>query len=453
VKSLFLQSGEKFLLLSLVTFAISLVAPVTWTEAQDQAPFPANPDLEDYLRWAEDHNPAVAGASGRVTAMLHGAHEQGALPNLRFGWGEMIVPVETRVGPQQRVFSLSQSFPWFGTLGLKESVAVTRAEAAAHQLRAQLLQTHHEIYAAWFDLAYLQGEINIITDNLALARQAEASARSIYESGIGSFGDVLSAQIEAEQLESRLAGLRDRIKPVTTRLNLAAGLPAGLPVPNVTISFLERPGFQLPADNLLWSLLEENNPDLAARKLEQESHRQGVELAGKSAYPELTLGVDYIMTGPARLQDIPDSGQDPVIARLGVSIPLWGGKAQAHKESSAGWLAVASADLSDTRQRLNSRFEAVLYAWREAERNLHLYGQVLQTSGRQALEVTSARYRSGQASYIDLVTARKTLLGIELANLRAVADQNHALNDLALLLGISPEELVGQSVPRTGTDS
>ena len=45
----------------------------------------------------------------------------------------MIVPVETRVGPQQRVFSLSQSFPWFGTLGLKESAAAARAEAAAQE--------------------------------------------------------------------------------------------------------------------------------------------------------------------------------------------------------------------------------------------------------------------------------------------------------------------------------
>ncbi len=444
MKSLFLLPGANIILLSLVILTTSLVAPVTPAIAQDPGPFPANPDLEDYLRWAEDHNPAVARASGRVTAMLHGAHEQGALPNLRFGWGEMIVPVETRVGPQQRVFSLSQSFPWFGTLGLKESVAVTRAEAAAQDLRAQLLQTHHEIHAAWFDLAYLQGEINILTDNLALARQAEASARSLYESGSGSFGDVLAAQIEVEQLTSRLAGLRDRIKPVTARLNLAAGLPAGHPVPNGSPSFLERPGFQLPADNLLWSLLEENNPDLESRKLEQESHRQGVELAGKSAYPELTLGVDYIMTGPARMQDIPDSGQDPVIARLSVSIPLWGGKAQARKKSSAGWLAAASADLADVRQQLNSRFEAVLYEWREAERNAHLYGQVLHASGRQALEVTSARYRSGQASYIELVTARQTLLVIELAHLRAVTDQNLALNDLARLLGVSPKTLIDQ---------
>lgn len=441
MKAQLLSPGDFKFLFPAVILAVFLCWGITATVWADQASFPPDPGLPDYLKWAEDHNPGVARAVGRMTALTQSAHEVGALPDLKFGWGEMIVPVETRVGPQQRIFSLSQSFPWFGTLGLKETVAGKQADAAAEEVRAQLDQVHHQIRAAWFDLAFLQGEIAIITDNLALARQAEASARSTYEAGPGSFGDVLAAQIDTQKLASRLAGLRDRIKPVTTRLNLAAGLAAGHPGPEVAAATLERPGFYLPPETVLWSRLEAGNPDLAARQLEQESHRQGMELAGKTGYPQLTLGLDYIMTGPAVMPGITDSGKDPVIARLGISLPLWGGKAPARKKASAGWLAAASADLTDTRQQLNSRFEAVLYAWREAGRNCELYGQVLRDSGRQALEVTAARYRSGQASYIDMVTARKTLLGIDLAYLRAVADQNHALNDLARLLGVSLDEL------------
>ena len=72
-------------------------------------------------------------------------------------------------------------------------------------------------------------------------------------------------------------------------------------------------------------------------------------------------------------------------------------------------------------------------------------GQVLLDSGRQALEVTAARYRSGQASYVEMVTARQTLLGLELANLRAQTDRALALNELTTLLGITPEELLVRS--------
>jgi outer membrane protein TolC len=407
----------------------------------DPGKFPADPVLTDYLTWAAAHHPGVTRETGRASALRRGADQEGALPDLRFSWGEMIVPVETRVGPQRRILSLSQRIPWFGTLGLRTEVAAARAEAASQEIRALVNDIHHEIRAHWYDLAFCLGEIRIVTENLDLAHQAEASVRATYEAGAGPFGDVLAAQIDVEELTTRLAGLQDRIRPLTAKLNLAAGLPADHPAPRLSPDSLPRPDLRLPGAATLKSLLESHNPDLAAGKLKTASQRQAVDLAGKSAYPELMLGLDYIMTDPARTEGVADSGQDPVIARVALSLPLWGGKVQARKQAAADWLTASGADLAETRRQLNSRLETVLYSWREAERNADLYGQSLLASARQALEVTAAGYRSGQASYLDLVSARKTLLGIELAYLRALADQNHARNDLARLLGLSLEDL------------
>jgi len=427
-----------------VAGALAGVGPAV-SQGSDSPRFAAHPELTDYLAWAEMNNPAVARAEGRADALWGTAQAAGALPDLKFGWGEMIVPVETRVGPQQRVFSLSQSIPWFGTLGLKEAEVAARAEAAQEGARVQLLKVHRDIRAAWYELAYLQGAIRIITGNLDLAKQTETAARSAYEAGSGSFADVLTAQIDREKLQTRLAGLTDRQRPAAANLNLASGLEAGRPVPDIPTGSMIPVGVALPAEETLWTLLQEHNPELTALRLEMESRRQGVDLAGKAGYPDLMLGVDYIMTGDARVGGVPDSGQDPVIARVGVSIPLWGGKAKGQKEASVGWLRSASADLSDARLRLNTRFENALFAWRESGRNTELYGQVLLDSGRQALEVTAARYRSGQASYVDMVTARQTLLGLELANLRAQTDRALALNELTTLLGITPEELLARN--------
>lgn len=422
-----------------------LLGPQVLAQDVDQPSFPSQPGLEDYLQWSSVHHPAVTGAESRAEALDGGARAAGALPDLRFGWGEMIVPVETRVGPQQRVFSLSQSIPWFGTLGLKEAAAESRADAAGEGARAQRLAVHQEVRSAWYELAYLGGEIRITNINLDLARQAESSARSVYEGGSGSFADVLSAGIDREKLAVRLAGLADRLRPATTRLNLAAGMRAGHEVPDIPVSALEPAAASLPADEILWKLVQENNPELAAYKFDMESRRRNLDLAGKAGYPGLTFGVDYIMTGEAAMEGISDSGKDPVIARVGVSIPLWGGKVSAEKEASAGWLRAAGAQLGDARIRLNNRFETALYSWREAGRNSELYGQVLLDTARQALDVTTGRYRSGQASYLDLVSARQTLLGLELAHLRALADRALALNELATLTGLSPEELADRS--------
>lgn len=399
---------------------------------------PADPALEDYLAVAGVHRPVLDADRGRAEALRSRADRVGALPSLRLAWGEMIVPVETRVGPQQRVFSVSQSFPWFGTLGLKSEAAAAQADAADARLRGRALGVEREVRAAWVELAYLQGAVETLARHLDLAVQAERVSRSAYESGEGSYADLLNAQIELGRIETRLAGLRDGVQPATARLNAAAGLDPSTPAPARPDLESVPAGDDLPDLASLSSLLEAHNPELDAWRYEQESRRRGVDLAGKSAYPDLSLGVDYIMTGEAAVPGMEDSGKDPVIARVAVSIPLWGGQADAERRTSAGLMRAAGAELADSRLRLEADLEAAHFALRDAARRERLYTDTMITRGLQALDVTTARYAAGQASFQDLIEARRTLLDLELSRLRASADRRLAWNDLITLLGIDP---------------
>jgi outer membrane protein TolC len=399
---------------------------------------PANPTLRDYLAAGAARRPAIEAERGRVEALRAGADRVGALPSLKLAWGEMIVPVETRVGPQQRIFSISQSIPWFGTLGLQSDAADARADAAEARVAGRSLGVEHEIRAAWLELAYLKASVETVERHLALAVQAEGVARAAYEAGAGSYADLLNSQIEIGKVETRLAGLRDRLRPATVRLNAAAGLEPGHPAP-ASVAIEDAPtGGDLPAVADLAAILETHNPELAARRHEQESRRHAVDLAGRSAYPDLSVGIDYIVTGEARMPAVEDSGKDPVIARLAVSIPLWGGQADAERRTSAGLVRAAGADLADARLRLRADLEAAHFALRDAARREELYSGTMITRGGQALEVTEARYRAGTASFTDLVAARRTLLDLELSRLRAAADRRLAWNDLITLLGTDP---------------
>ena len=74
----------------------------------------------------------------------------------------------------------------------------------------------------------------------------------------------------------------------------------------------------------------------------------------------------------------------------------------------------------------------------DAARRERLYTGTMLARGRQALDVTTARYAAGQASFRDLIEARRTLLDLELSSLRASADRRLAWNDLITLLGTEP---------------
>ncbi|MDZ7774712.1 MAG: hypothetical protein U5L09_03395 [Bacteroidales bacterium] len=52
-----------------------------------------------------------------------------SLSDPAFSLGVFLSPVETRVGAQRTKFSLTQMFPWFGTLKARGDAAALRAEA------------------------------------------------------------------------------------------------------------------------------------------------------------------------------------------------------------------------------------------------------------------------------------------------------------------------------------
>ena len=411
------------------------------------AEFPAAPELADYLAWAGSHSPRLGGQAARNEVLHQNARRAGALPDLKLAWGEMIVPVETRVGPQQRVFSVSQSFPWFGTLSAVEGSLEAEAAAGKETLRGLELQVGQEVRQAWYELAFIEGQILIVTENLDLARQTEAYVRTKYETGNELYTSVLNAQMEIGRLDTRLSGLRDRLLPAAARLNVAAGLSPDLAAPEIGALPAELLDADLPADDELVDALRRGSPTLASLRWQEEGRRQGVTAAGRRAYPDFTLGVDYIMTGEAAMAGVTDSGKDPVIARVAVSVPLWGGQSAADRRAAAGLLRAAGEGVTETRLRLEARLQDILFAWREAGRNRELYGVTLLPRSAQNLAVITASYEAGQADFDQLQAARQSQLGLELARLRADTDRALALNDLGALLGVSPEALARGELP------
>ncbi len=116
-------------------------------------------------------------------------------------------------------------------------------------------------------------------------------------------------------------------------------------------------------------------------------------------------------------------------------------------------LRATNAGLTDTRLQLDGQLENALFAWREAGRNLVLYGETLLPRNEQNLSVITASYESGQASFDDLQAVRQAHLGLELALLRAGTDRLLALNDLGALLGVSVDDLARGNLPGPRTES
>ncbi len=95
-------------------------------------PIGEDASLEDCRAHAALASPRLRAGFETWRAALERIPQVGSLPDPRFTFAWFVRSVETRVGPQKRRYALHQTFPWFGTLSLREDVASLNARAARH---------------------------------------------------------------------------------------------------------------------------------------------------------------------------------------------------------------------------------------------------------------------------------------------------------------------------------
>jgi outer membrane protein, heavy metal efflux system len=376
-------------------------------------------DIEDLIIQAIRNNPALRSSFADYQAVYASISQVSGLPDPRLGYTEYLKPVETRVGPQRRAFSLSQSFPWFGSLSLKGEITREKAEAARGSFLNTALGVMTDVRIACYDLGYLEQAARITDQHIGLMTQMEEITRARYSAGSDQYASVIKAQVELGVLLDRQAELQDRRRPLAAVLNGHLNLP---PSAAVTIGSLPKPA-ESPLDLTALSVsMALKNPLLIAWDHRAQASLNAGKLADKEGLPSFSLGVNYIQTGEARMDGVPDSGEDALMASLSVSVPIWRGKHNAASEVAVSQYQGALSSKRNLLNDLSTSLERSHFQFRDASRKFHLYGNSLLPKGRQSLGATRVAYEAGKGSFPDLVDAQRLVLEFELTMVRAKFD-------------------------------
>jgi cobalt-zinc-cadmium efflux system outer membrane protein len=388
--------------------------------------------LDDYLRYAALNNAALEAAFNRWKAELEKVPQVQALPDPRFRYGYFIQSVETRVGPQHQRFELAQTFPWFGKLRLRGEAALATADAAQQHYEDTKLRLFYRVKDAFYEYYYLARAIAVAQENVELLRQAEKAARTKYEAGTALYADVLKAQAELDKLDDQLQSLRDLRGPILAKLNAALNRPfnALLPWPKSV------PAVKVAVDETqLVATLAQSNPELKGLEAMAQKEKSGMALAKKEFFPDITVGVEYIQTGEALNPNTPDSGKDAAMLMLSFSLPLWKSKYRAEEREAEARYQAAQEEHTDRTYSLIADLKLALFKYQDAARKVTLYRNALIPKARQTLEVTERAFETGQADFLSLIDAQRTLLEFALTYERAVADHAQRLAEMEMLLG------------------
>lgn len=408
----------------------------------------AEADIGVYLKETAEKNARLKAAFQRIQAALERIPQDKSLPDPRFTFGYFIVPVETRVGPQNARLGLTQTLPWIGKLLAKGDAAAALADAEKARFDALRLSLFYEVKKTYFEYAYLLRAMALTKENRDLLDYLEGVVKARYTANMAGYGDLLGIQMERDKLDERYRSQEDLRHPLAAALNAVMNRPVEAALPDTP----DIPVMQVGLDDAkLLAALNDRNPQLKVYDYQAKKEKIGGELARMDFIPDLTFGIETIITGPysyyvsrydASSQKMTsptppprDSGKDAWIGSVSLNIPLWIGKRQAAIREAKARETAAVADREGLSEKLSADLKLALYNYRDAARKIELYQNVLIPKAQQALAAMLASYQAGRAGFADLVNTQRSLLEFELNHIRALATQAQRLAEIDMLVG------------------
>ena len=398
--------------------------------------YAAAPDLRAYVSEALERNPTAFGSLARYRAARQRVPQVTALPDPVVNFTQALRSVETRVGPQLNSVTLSQTFPWFGTLELRGRVALLEATALFHRYQAIQRDIVADVKEAYYDLAYVDAALDLAREEQSLLEHYETLARARYATGEGLQQAVIRLQAEIARAIDRRYLLERQRAALAAHLNTALDRPAEQPVPPV--SPLVRPAVEVDREEL-YRLGERSRHELRAAATLIEGSERSVELARKDARPGFTASVGVTNVGrrydPGRLPPLADDGRNAVTVSLGVSLPLWGSKYRAGIEQAAHELRAHTRNRAAARNAMEMEVHEALVRLETLDRQIDLLDTVLLPQTDEALRATETAYETGQLGVLELLDSERTRIDVRSMRARYLSDLLIALTALERAIG------------------
>ncbi len=319
----------------------------------------------------------------------------------------------------------------WGRLQSVANGAAATAAASAADLATAKLSAQGELAVNYLSLRQQDAQKALLASTLAGYARALEITQNRYSAGIAAKTDVLQAQTQLANAQADEAS----VQRTRAQLEHAIAVLVGRAPGNFTLA--AAPDWKATVPNVpvgVPSTLLQRRPDIAAAERRMASANQQIGVAKAAYYPSLSLNAS-VGTSASRVADL--FSAPAALWSLGLSaaqVLFKGGALDARLDG-----ATAAYDQTVARYR-----QVVLSAFQNVEDQLSA-ARVLQIQQALRAQASSAadqveqqvlnRYRSGQVSYSEVITAQTTALSARRALVQATADRQTTAVALIQSLG------------------
>lgn len=382
----------------------------------------SQPKLDVYLKTAADSSLELRAKFLDYLAAAEKAEGAASMPDPQLAFGWFASPVETRVGPQRAKISLKQRFPWFGKLQNREDHQAELARVKYAEFEDLRQELFLKVRTAWYELYMIRIDIENARKRLRLQQSALNIANKMYAAGEYPFDDLIDMRNDMAKLRTWINSLDNESDKKQAEFNrllsreASRNVEVGENIPRL------RPSDEYAA--ILDSALS-NNSRLSIYRARQESARKAIESARSEVYPDITLGLDYVITGERGTPGIAENGKDAAIPMLSINIPLFRDKYDAEINEAYELSRSASAASENAEVAIRSDIQQAISDYETAQINIELYKELISKTELR-IKTASARSAAGADVY-KLLRLRELLIRYDAEYRKYIAQSNIAV--------------------------
>jgi outer membrane protein TolC len=322
--------------------------------------------------------------------------------------------------------SITQPLPWPGKRELRRQVAAIEPERAEARLGRARLGLEARVRREAVALLLARAQLGLLDEAQRLWAEAEAAARTRYESGQAPQSDLLRAQLERARLEQRRWSAEADEAQRLAGLNRLRALPLDQPLP-LEPRLGELPAPPLPAEEQAQAAAAARSPELQLARLSVAEAAQRTALARSEERPDLAVSAALM----------PRGGLEPMWSLgLSIGLPIFSSARTAHAvEEGEQRRAAEGHGVAQVVRLLQLRTHERLLALQALRRIDEQYRRLTLLLSAAAARATMLDYQSGRASFAAVLEALAGSLADRVGAANAAAEaqlQAIALDEAAL---------------------
>jgi outer membrane protein TolC len=392
----------------------------------------AQKQLKNYLEIAGKNNPGLKAKFSDYMAAMEKVPQVGTLPDPAFAFGYFIQPVETRVGPQNWKFNLTQSFPWFGLLSAKKDVAIEMAKAKFEVFENEKANLFFEVKTAYYNYYFIEKAIEITLGNIEILEVFKRLSLVKIEAGKASIVDELRVELELNDLQNQLALLTDTKQVLQIKFNnlLNTEITSDISIPET----LWQNELSLDKQAILDSIYSTNHQlKTIDHKLNAFVNQEVV--AKKEGLPKFSLGLGYTIVSENSSSSFSDNGKDAfVFPSVGIKIPLYRNKYKALIKEAKFLQEAELLNKEDKKNSLSTVYENTFKNYSDSDRRIVLNEKQIEIA-KKVLDVLITSYSTDSKDFEEVLRIERQLLKYELEYQKAITDKNAAAAFVEYLIG------------------